>query len=88
MLLATAFQINSATPGIDQIMGSPAALLIFKVFLILLMIIYVIFSIVVVRQIAIMKQTVVTTFSPTIQIMGYLHLIFAVSVLLLFFLIL
>lgn len=88
MLLATAFQLSSEGAPIDMIVSSPLLLLLFKFFLISLMVIYVVFSIVVIRQITIMRQTLITTFSPVITIFGYLHLVLALFVLLLFILIL
>jgi len=47
-----------------------------------------IFAIVVIRQITVMKNTLLTTFSPVLQIAGYLHLALAAFVLLLFIVIL
>lgn len=43
---------------------------------------YVIFAIVIIRQIQIMNRTLITTFSPVVRLLGYLHLIFAVGILL------
>ena len=88
MFLATALQLNNSGAPLDMLVMSPILLMFFKFFLIALMIIYVIFSIVVIRQIAIMRQTVITPFSPTIRLFGYMHLLFAVMVLLLFIIIL
>lgn len=88
MVLATALQMSGAVDPIDAIATSPLLLMVFKFFLIALMILYVLFSVVVIRQIAIMRQTLITTFSPTIRLFGYLHLLFAVMVLLLFIIIL
>lgn len=45
-------------------------------------ILYIIFAIVVIRQIHVMKKTLITTFSPVIEIIGYIHLILSVLVLL------
>lgn len=88
MVFATALQLAGDPTPIDTLITSPILLLFFKFFLVALMIIYVIFSIVVIRQIAIMRQTLITTFSPVIRIAGYIHLLFAVLVLLLFIVIL
>ena len=46
--------------------------------------VYVIFAFVVVRQIAVMRKTLITTFSPVFTLMGYIHLIFAFLVALIF----
>lgn len=51
-------------------------------------ILYVIFSFVVVRQITLMRQTVLTSLSGTLQLIGYLHMVFAIGVVILFFIIL
>jgi uncharacterized membrane protein YidH (DUF202 family) len=45
-------------------------------------ILYIIFAIVVIRQIHVMKKTLITTFSPIIEIIGYIHLVLSVLVLL------
>lgn len=46
--------------------------------------IYVVFAIVVIRQIQIMKNTLMTTYAPFIKILGYLHFALAILVLLIF----
>lgn len=56
---------------------------IFKDFFIIGAIIYIIFAVVVVRQIAVMKKTLITPVSSFISLLGYIHL--ALSVLVLFF---
>ncbi|MBU0979010.1 MAG: DUF5657 family protein [Patescibacteria group bacterium] len=53
--------------------------------LIVLAIFYVAFSGVVIRQIQIMRQTLVTSFSPVLKILGFAHFGFALFVLLIFF---
>ncbi|NCN83087.1 MAG: hypothetical protein GW947_03920 [Candidatus Pacebacteria bacterium] len=63
-------------------------LTVFKFFFIVSAALYCMFAIVVVRQVVIMKNTLLTTFSPILQIVGYAHLALAVFVLLLFFAIL
>jgi hypothetical protein len=45
---------------------------------------YLIFAVIVVRQIHLMKNTVQTDFSPLVQILGYIHLAFALVVVLVF----
>ncbi len=49
-------------------------------------IVYIVFAIVVVRQIAVMKKTLITSFSPIITILGFAHLGFAFVVALFFIL--
>jgi membrane-anchored glycerophosphoryl diester phosphodiesterase (GDPDase) len=51
-------------------------------------ILYVIFSFVVVRQISLMRQTVVTSLSPFLRLIGYLHLLLSIAVVAIFFIIL
>lgn len=63
-------------------------LFVFKFFFVVSAALYCMFAIVVVRQVVIMKNTLLTTFSPILQIVGYAHLALAVFVLLLFFAIL
>lgn len=48
--------------------------------------VYIIFAIVVVRQIAVMKKTLITSFSPIITLLGLVHLAFAIVVALFFIL--
>ncbi|MEA2056646.1 MAG: DUF5657 family protein [Patescibacteria group bacterium] len=45
-----------------------------------------IFAVVVIRQIATMKRTIKTSFSPVVQILGYLHLAISILVFFLFLL--
>lgn len=49
---------------------------------------YLAFAFVVTRQIHVMRSTVVTPFSPVVQILGFVHLIMALLVLLIFIVIL
>lgn len=90
MLWATLLQLqlNSNQPIADQLATSSFILTLFKFLFIISAILYVIFSFVVVRQIALMKQTVVTALSPVLQIIGYLHLLLAIGVVIIFFVIL
>lgn len=74
---------------IDTILNQGSFLLtVFKFFFILCAILYSLFAVVVLRQIVVMKNTLLTTFSPVLQIAGYVHLALAVFVVLLFFAIL
>lgn len=52
-------------------------LILFKILLISLSIIYGIFAIVVLRQISVMKKTLITPMSGKITILGWIHLAFA-----------
>jgi len=56
-------------------------LLLVKVLFIIGAFLYLIFSFVVVRQIYLMRSTLVTPFSNVILLLGFVHLIFAFSVL-------
>lgn len=61
---------------------------IFKVLFILSVFFYVIFSVIVIRQVQIMKNTLITPVSPVILWASILHLLVAVGILFLFFFIL
>ena len=52
--------------------------------LIILAIFYVMFGVMVVKQIRIMRQTLITSFSPILRLLGYAHLLLAILVLLVF----
>ncbi|NCN45299.1 MAG: hypothetical protein COU63_01095 [Candidatus Pacebacteria bacterium CG10_big_fil_rev_8_21_14_0_10_36_11] len=71
-------------PNFGSIGSSFSLLLLFKVLIIILSGFYVLFSIIVVRQIAVMKKTLITPFSANITVLGWLHFLFATGVLLLF----
>ncbi len=60
------------------------AQLVLKVIFVLAGGLYVLFSFVVVRQISLMRHTIITTFSTIITMVGYIHLIISVCVLLFF----
>lgn len=68
---------NPTTESLNNFVAS-----IFKNCFVVGSLVYLIFAVVVIRQIAIMKRTVETSFSPVVQILGYLHL--AVSILVFF----
>jgi uncharacterized membrane protein YtjA (UPF0391 family) len=61
-----------------------AAAALTKILFVIGALLYVVFSVVVMRQIHIMKSTVITTFSPVVQVLGYMHLAFSLMVLVLF----
>jgi membrane-anchored glycerophosphoryl diester phosphodiesterase (GDPDase) len=83
MLFQSLFMPEATTPIFPD-----SALAVFYLFLkvifVLAAILYIIFSFVVVRQIHLMRSTIITPFSAVIQIVGYLHLLLAFSVLFLF----
>ena len=55
---------------------------LFQDFFIIGGIFYIIFAVVVIRQIIVMKKTLITSFNPVILTLGYIHLGLAVAVLL------
>lgn len=63
-------------------------LLFVKVLFIIGAVLYLVFAFVVVRQIHLMRSTVITPFSNVIQLLGIIHLIFAFAVLFLFIILL
>lgn len=75
MLQTTLFLSSPGTPN-DILLS------LFKLFFIFGSGFYVLVSFVIVRQIHVMKNTLITSFSPVIRTVGYLHLILAVSLLL------
>ena len=63
-------------------------LLLFKLLFVLTAFLYVLFSVVVIRQISIMRRTLITPFSPMLSVLGWIHALFAVFVLFIFVIIL
>lgn len=55
-----------------------------KIMFIIAGLLYVIFSVIIIRQIRTMQRSLVTSFSKTMQIIGYLHLILSILALLFF----
>jgi hypothetical protein len=90
MLLATLLQLQLTTGNdlIFQLTNTAIFTGLVKLLFIIGAILYVIFSFVVVRQITLMRQTVITSLSSVLQLLGYLHFVFAVGVVILFFIIL
>lgn len=82
MLLQTPFlTLGSGAVPLDlQI----AVLLFVKILLLLAALAYLVFSFVVVRQIQVMRSTLVTPLANAIQIFGFIHLLFSLGVLILF----
>lgn len=72
---------NSLT---DPGMANELLLAAFKFFLVVSALLYMIFSFVILRQIKIMKNTLITSFSPVIRTAGIIHLALAGGVLALF----
>lgn len=73
----------------DALPGADAALLFgVKVLFIIAGIIYLLFAILVSRQITIMSKTVDTTASPKIKLLGMAHLITSILILIYFFIVL
>lgn len=76
--------------------GSPLAAIqevdilsgIFKVLFILSILFYIVFAVIVIRQVQIMKNTLITPVSPVILFASIIHLLIAIGVLFLFFIIL
>lgn len=72
----------------DSIILLPSAqlliLMLVKLFFVIGGLLYFIFGFIVVRQIQLMRSTVVTPFSSVIQLFGLVHLLFAFLVLALF----
>lgn len=61
---------------------------IFKVLFILSVVFYIVFAVIVIRQVQIMKNTLITPISPLIMFFSVVHLLLAAGVLFLFFIIL
>lgn len=87
-MLATLLQLQLQPENdlILELTNTPIFLGLLKFLFILGAALYVIFSFVVVRQISLMRQTVVTSLSAFLQLIGYLHLLFAIIVVVIFFL--
>lgn len=60
---------------------SSALLIALKMMFILAGLLYLAFSVVVIRQIHIMQTTLITSLSPSLRILGYVHLVAAIAVL-------
>ena len=67
-------------PILNNLDFSLALLKTFKWFLVIGAGFYVVFAFVVIRQISVMKKTLITVLSPNITMLGYLHMVFAVGV--------
>ena len=61
---------------------------VIKIFVLIFLGIYIIFALVVIKQISLMTQTIEIGFEKQLKILGYLHFLFATAVLIFGFLIL
>jgi len=68
----------------------PQALLlqIFKVGFIAGGFLYIIFAFIIIKQIKVMKNTLITSFSPAIQLLGIAHFIYSIIIVIVYFAIL
>lgn len=64
-----------------EILGLPSIWLVLKIFFIIGLLVYLIFALVVVRQVRIMNETLDVGFEGVLTIISYLHLLFAIGVL-------
>lgn len=78
----------SLTDPFSPMFGHSLFLLLFKILFVLAAFLYVLFSFVVIRQISLMRKTLITPFSPVLSILGWLHSVIAIIVLLVFIIIL
>lgn len=60
---------------VNQATISEAMLFGVKVAFLLGVLVYFVFSLLIVRQITVMKKTLITSFSPLLQMIGWLHLL-------------
>lgn len=74
------------TQLLESLVSSDIAHTFLKIMFVLGGALYVIFAFVVIRQISLMRHTVITTFSRVIQLVGYLHFGCALAALLYFLL--
>lgn len=81
-------QLILGTTVTDPAFGMMALEWVFKILFIVAALLYVLFAFVVTRQIHVMRTTLITSFSPVVQLLGYLHLAAAVGVLLFFIMVL
>ena len=86
MLLQTALSFGTGSVSPDSI--SALFLTGIKGMFLLGVLIYFLFALIIVRQIHVMKKTLITPFSPIVQTVGYTHLLFVGVVGVIFLLIL
>lgn len=80
--------ISLGEPLFSPESGESLLLVLFKILFVLASFLYVLFSFVVIRQISLMRKTLITPFSPVLSILGWLHSVIAIIVLLIFIIIL
>lgn len=66
---------------IDPALISSGLEITFKILFVVAAIIYVLFTLIVMRQISLMKKTLITPVSPVIGLLGFVHFCLAVGVL-------
>ncbi len=76
LLLQAPVVVGSTAPATTGVLF----VLLFKLLFVIAAGLYLAFAFVVTRQISVMKNTLITTFSPTITTIGYAHLILALVV--------
>lgn len=81
-------QLILGTSVTDPAFGTVALVWVFKILFIVAAVLYVLFAFVVTRQIHVMKSTLITSFSSMVTLLGYLHLAFAIGVLVFFIMVL
>jgi hypothetical protein len=80
--------LSQNTPGLVGVSEVGILSAIFKVLFLLSVAFYIVFAVIVIRQVQIMKNTLITSVSPVILMASILHLLFALGILILFFFIL
>jgi hypothetical protein len=90
MMLLSALQITLGLGGggFDAASGEALLLGTFKIFFIIGALLYVLFAFIVIRQVHIMRKTLITEFSPFFTLLAYGHFALALMVLLLYLFIL
>ena len=77
--------INPFDPTVSLGTGEDLLLGLFKLMLIIGGVLYLAFALIVVRQVHIMRSTLITKFSPLVQLFSFLHLGLAAVVLAVYF---
>ncbi|HYD34945.1 MAG TPA: DUF5657 family protein [Vitreimonas sp.] len=85
-ILTTLLQTNFGlvSPPLLNTEAAGVALGVIKLMFIVAGLLYVTFAVIVTRQVHVMKNTLMTTFSPMVQLLGYIHLVVAILVLVFF----
>lgn len=71
----------SSIPEFTESFLDPSSVIttIFRIGLVLVAVMYVVYAVVIVRQVKIMNKTVSTPLGPMIQVLAWLHLVFAIT---------